>query len=115
MLTKTAKLEAFVAVPELKFDFVLQFLIILSKGRSLGQGRFHRGLLQMWRTSLQSTVTSRFKISHQKVIYIYIYFPPTYVHPASSKNQSKRAIFLSQVAFHLLTSKYAKPSAKHEQ
>ena len=58
MLTKTAKLEAFVAVPELKFEFHLQFLIILSKGRSSGPGRFHRGLLQRWKTSLQSTVTS---------------------------------------------------------
>ena len=55
-----------------------------------------------------------FNISHQIVI-IHLYIFPSHIHPASSKNQSKRAIFLSQVALHLLTSKYAKSSAKPEQ
>ena len=55
-----------------------------------------------------------FNISHQIVI-IHLYIFPSHIHPASSENQSKRAIFLSQVAFHLLTSKYAKSSAKPEQ
>ena len=99
MQTKTAKLEAFVAVPELKFEFSLQFVTILSKGRSSGQGRSHRGLLQRWKTSLQSTVTSLLTSATNKK---YTYYILKGFFDTTNKAPEMTAIFLTLNYVHMV-------------